>query len=94
MANENKEKQKPLEEIEILTCSAADYAVMMGRNLRVYTPMWIDSKSSSDDKKALRERAREKGCVAVVDIRPVRYGNSGYYFIGTGLKIKTEDEEA
>lgn len=86
-------------ELELLTCSAGDYAASQERSLTAYELIKVDSNTNWNPTSnlveiydRLRQSAFEKKCEVVTDIRQVSLEPLGYeirhYFIGTGLKLK------
>lgn len=93
MTNTDSDTNTP-RELELLTCSAGDYAVSQGRKLEVYELMGIHTHnrmtSDGNDQECMIKRAKAKGCEVVVDLRSMYAGSWGYIF-GTGLRLRKND---
>jgi hypothetical protein len=92
--------QEKLGQIEVLTCSAADYAKNQNRGLTSYRLIGLNSGELASLEKAyntLRMLAIKFGCSAIVDVRESMYvrtnGAEIIRVIGTGLILGKQDDE-
>jgi hypothetical protein len=106
MANENNNQNNAVSDIELLTCSARDYAENQRRNLSSYRLIGVSTEMDRPEGKAsnewyynkpdeaLKNIARKRGCVVVVDLRQTfdtSFNKPRY--AGTGMILENDKKE-
>jgi hypothetical protein len=105
MADGDKEKKS----LEVLTCSAADYAKNKGAELTAYRMIGINSQEVAIDLfgfngegyvhkvnyKNFKDFAIKMGCEAVVDFKQIHYPDyHAFVYFGTGMiREKADDKQ-
>ena len=95
MTNTDSDKPK-VKDLELLTCSASDYAKNQGRELTAYEFVGINTNhrmsNEGNDTQCIAKRAKVRGCEVIVDLHSMMEGSWGY-LAGTGLVLKTLNDE-
>ena len=91
-----------VKDLELLICSASDYAKNQGRELTAYEFVGINvlGDAYSDTLRYMKSQAQEKNCEVIVDMKYVavigwgtqsRYQDTRHQISGTGLRLKKND---